>query len=576
MVFDQMRKNQLKKEIIRKMAFGVGILILSGLLYALSQQIAFPENEISLDTTISRLPTYAGYSLLRMSIAYLVSFIFSITYGYIAATVHKAEGPMIALLDLLQSIPILGFFPVAVLFFINLFHGSRWGIEAASVFLIFTSMSWNMAFSVYESLKTMPKELTEASDAFCVRGWLRFKKNIFPICIPKLVYSSMLSWAGGWYFLIAAEIIAIGPVKHNLPGLGSFLIQSTETGQLSRTFYGLAVLIFIIVFFHLFIWKPLSVWSEKFRYESSAVNAPSGSFALQWYRKLLSLKLFSSTRIAQHPSEPSRFSTQPKKARPSPRGKQIGLSVLKGIGILGLGLTAYGIGKSLLLLIEGLTPPLPSEAAMIPMAILASFCRLTIAYIIALAWTLPAAIWVGENPRAFRIFTPLAEIAAAIPAPALFPFFIFFAINVFGGMNGAAILLILTGMQWYLFFNLIGGVRSIPGDLKEAARSFGLTKWQYWKRLYLPAVFPSLITGSITAWGGGWNALIVSEYIVYQQKTYSVTGIGAMLDRAIYESGDTKMILFTLLAMIISIALLNRLFWRKLYLYAVTHYKFEY
>jgi len=574
-----MRKERLKKEIIRKTAFGLGILALSGLLYALSQQIAFPGNEVALDTTISRLPYYAGYSLMRMSVAYLVSFVFSILYGYVAATVHKAEGPMIAVLDLLQSIPILGFFPVAVLFFINLFQGSRWGIEAASIFLIFTSMSWNMAFSVYESLKTMPKELCEASDAFCVHGWLRFRKNIFPICIPKLVYSSMLSWAGGWYFLIAAEIIAIGPVRHRLPGLGSFLIQSTETGQLRRTCSGLAVLIFIIVFFHIFIWKPLSVWSEKFRYESTSSTTPSTSFALQWYRKLLSLKLFSPTRIKQQPSDFSGntgLSPQPQKAPRSSKDRKIGLFALKGIVILAVGLIAYGVGKSILLIIEGLTPPFPSEAAMIPMAILASFCRLAIAYVIALAWTLPAAIWVGENPRAFRIFTPLAEIGAAIPAPALFPFFIFFAINTFGGMNGAAILLILTGMQWYLFFNLIGGVRSIPGDLKEAARSFGLTKWQYWKRLYLPAIFPSLITGSITAWGGGWNALIVSEYIVYQQKTYSVTGIGAMLDRAIYESGDTRMILFTLLAMIMTIALLNRLIWRRLYLYAVTRYKFEY
>ncbi|MFQ5580072.1 MAG: ABC transporter permease subunit [Nitrospiria bacterium] len=571
-----MKKKQFKKEIIRKAVFGVGILILAALLYALSQQITFPEDGIVLDTKISRLPYYATCSLLRMSIAYLVSFVFSISYGYLAARVPKAEGPMIALLDLLQSVPILGFFPVAVLFFINLFQGSRWGIEAASVFLIFTSMSWNMAFSVYESLKTIPKDLTEASDAFSIHGWLRFRKNIFPVCIPKLVYSSMLSWAGGWYFLIAAEIIAIGPVKHGLPGLGSFLIQSTENGQLSHTGYGLAALVFIIIFFHLFIWKPLSVWGEKFRYESSASSTSSASFALQWYRKLLSMKIFSSTLRNEGRSKRPGLSPRDQSLTLSKNGGKIGLGLLKGVGIVALGLITYGAGRSILLLIEGLTPPLPSEAAMIPMATLASFGRLTIAYFIALAWTLPAAIWVGENPRAYRIITPLAEIGASIPAPALFPFFVFFAIHIFGGMNGAAILLILTGMQWYLFFNLIGGVRNIPGDLKEAAKSFRLTKWQYWKRLYIPAVFPSLITGSITAWGGGWNALIVSEYIVYQQKTYSVTGIGSMLDRAIYESGDSKMILFTLLAMIISIALLNRLFWRKLYLYAITRYKFEY
>ncbi len=186
------------------------------------------------------------------------------------------------------------------------------------------------------------------------------------------------------------------------------------------------------------------------------------------------------------------------------------------------------------------------------------------------------AYWIGHNPRALRIVTPIAEIAAAIPAPALFPFFILFTINSGGDMNTAAILLILSGMQWYLLFNLIGGVQNIPLDLKEGANALGLSGLHYWKRLYLPAIFPSLITGSITAWGGGWNALIVSEYIVYRHEVHSVVGIGAMLDRAIYESGDEQMILLTLLAMMLTIACLNRFFWRRVYRYAINRFKLEY
>jgi len=552
------------------MVFLAAFLLLSGVVYALSQHLPFPVKAIALDTALSQLPSYAGYSLLRMFIAYIFSFFFSVLYGYFAATSPKAEGPLVALLDILQSIPILGFFPVAVLFFVNLFNGSRLGVEVASVFLIFTSMSWNMAFSTYESFKTMPQDLIEAAGALGLSGWPRFIKAIFPICIPKLIYSSMISWAGGWYFLIAAEIIAIGPIKHALPGLGSFLIQSTESGRIDRTLLGLLFLITIIVAFNLFIWRPLSVWGERFRYEFSAPSAPLHSFALQWYWKLHTL-LKKNTWL-QLPS--LRVLKPLKSACSALRGKAT-KKTLKGLGLLALCLAFYALIRSLLQLLDVFLSPLPEEAKQIPYAILASFFRLCIAYFIALAWTLPVAYWLGKSPRALRMITPIAEIGAAIPAPALFPFIILFAIHVIGGMNGAAVLLILSGMQWYLLFNLIGGVQSIPGDLKEAAQALGVTGWQYWKQLYLPAVFPSLVTGSITAWGGGWNALIVSEYVVYRHQIHSVTGIGAMLDRATYETGNEQMILLSLLAMILSIACLNRFFWRRVYLYAVGHFKLE-
>ncbi len=563
-----------KKELIRKSVFGLGFLILAGLIYALGRQVAFPGEEIGLDITLSKLPRYALYSLFRMFLAYVLSFFFSLLYGYIAATNQKAEGPMLALLDVLQSVPILGFFPVAVLFFVNLFHGSRLGIEVASIFLIFTSMSWNMAFSIYESFKTVPKDLTEAAGALGLRGWQRFSKSLFPICIPRLIYSSMISWSGGWYFLIAAEIIAIGPVKHDLPGLGSFLIQSTESGEIAKTVMGLVVLVGIVIFFSLFVWRPLAVWGEKFRYEFVASNAPSHSFALQWYRKVQ-----LSARVAMLLT-PLRFLISSLlrtfQGGFSKKSTNLNALFLKGLGLLLLSAVSYCIFKSGFLIIEGLSRPFPAEAKLIPEAILLSFLRLTAAYLIALAWTLPVAYWIGLSPRALRIITPIAEIGAAIPAPALFPFFILFAIHVIGGMNAAAILLILSGMQWYLLFNLIGGVQNIPLDLKEGASALGLSGLQYWKRLYLPAIFPSLITGSITAWGGGWNALIVSEYIVYRHEVHSVVGIGAMLDRAIYESGDEQMILLTLLAMILSIACLNRFFWRRVYLYAIGRFKLEY
>jgi NitT/TauT family transport system permease protein len=245
--------------------------------------------------------------------------------------------------------------------------------------------------------------------------------------------------------------------------------------------------------------------------------------------------------------------------------------------LLGLALGGvYAVAGTARALVDLTRQPFPPEAREIPLALLASFGRLLIAYLISLAWTLPAAIWVGESPRAFQVLTPLAQIGASIPATALFPLFVFAAIHYLGGMNSASVLLILTGMQWYLLFNLIAGVQNIPGDLKEAAHALGLRRWRYWRTLYLPAIFPSLITGSITAWGGGWNALIVSEYIIYKHEVHSVLGIGALLDRATYGSGDLYLILLSLMSMIVAIALLNRLFWRPLYLFSVERFKIEY
>lgn len=569
------------KDAKRRVAFAITLVLLAGLVYAVSRRLHFPTGKIEFDTALSQLPYYAAYSLLRMSFAYLLAFFFSVFYGYKAATVPKAEGPMIAILDVLQSIPILGFFPVAVFFFVNLFQGSRWGVEMASVLLIFTSMAWNMAFSIYESFKTMPNDLIEAADGFGLQGWLKFRRALFPVCIPRLIYSSMISWAGGWYFLIACEIIAIGSIRHHLPGLGSFLIESVEGGEVGRTLYGLLFLILLIVLLDLFVWRPLSVWGEKFKYEFiTTAAAPPTSFALQWYRRFRVTKGWGRLKEAllgpMKMIDPRRYFPPAGERLVQQTKRMVWPPVRKGFGCLLLATVFLLIGWSLVLLVQGLARPLPSEARQIPMALLASFMRLGVAYLLALAWTLPVAFWVGENPHAFRIVTPIAEIGASIPATALFPFFILLAVHVLGGMNGAAVLLILTGMQWYLLFNLIGGVQNIPGDLKEAAKALGVSKRLYWKRLYLPAVFPSLVTGSITAWGGGWNALIVSEYVVYRREVYAVTGIGAMLDRATYEAGDEQMMLLSLIAMVVTITLLNRFFWRKLYLYAVERYKVDY
>ena len=240
-----------------------------------------------------------------------------------------------------------------------------------------------------------------------------------------------------------------------------------------------------------------------------------------------------------------------------------------------LALGVYAGGRALLILLHSLAPPWPEQAYHIPLYLLFSMLRLLAAYALSLIWTVPLALWVGESPRVARVVTPLAEIGASLPATALFPLIVVGVIRFAGGMNLASVLLVITGMQWYLLFNLIAGVRSIPGELKEAARALGLSRWMTWKRLVLPAILPSLITGSITAWGGGWNALIVSEYLVYREKVYSVRGIGSLLDNATYVSGDRQLILLTLVSLTATIVLLNRFIWRRAYALASDRYRIE-
>lgn len=539
----------------------------------------------SIPAGLRNLPYYSIWSIIRVSIAYLISLIFSIIYGYAASSSKRAESFMIPILDILQSIPVLGFFPAAIHFFISLTNGDRLGVELASIFLIFTGQAWNMAFGVYESIKSIPDDLLEGAHSFGLNKWISFKKIILPATIPKLVYNSIMSWAGGWYFLIACEIIAIGPVSYELPGLGSFLIKTVEEGRFSLTIAGLLTLLSIVLLSHIFIWKPLSVWSEKFRYEFVSPfalhteSAIAGLYRDIWMimrKGLISLRkpiLFIKKgfiKIIPVKTELLIF-----RLMSAIKGPLFNLlrGLLKAAFIIFFVIITI---KAFLGVLSSLLRPWPYETIYIPLAILCSIIRLAVAYFLALSWTLPLALWVERNPHILRIALPLSEIGASIPATALFPFIVLFVINVSGGLNLASILLVLTGMQWYLLFNLLAGIISIPADIKEAAYSLGLGKRLYWKKILIPAIFPSFVTGSITAWGGGWNALIISEYFVYKERAYSVFGIGSMLDEATYVHGDTTMLLICVISMICTIIILNRFFWRKLYDYSIEKFRLEY
>ncbi|MGB9797192.1 MAG: ABC transporter permease subunit [bacterium] len=563
-----MRKT-LWETLTRIMAFFF-IMALAYFLYR--ERLHFPSIAPRIPIEYKQIPIYTLWSLMRMTAAYILSLIFSYSYAYLAATHPRREGIMLAILDILQSVPVLGFFPAVVLLFVNLFKGTRIGVELASIILIFTSQAWNITFSVYESIKTMPEDVKEAIELIGLRGLKKFFTLIVPTSIPRVVYNSMLSWAGGWYFLIACEIIAIGPMNYHLPGLGSLMQEAVDKGRIDLALAGVSALIFVILLMYFFIWQPLSFWAEKFRYEMvSSTSEPPITYRL-WLRvgrtKLFSL--FSSIfHYLLNPILNLRLKPKINLSR-----NTLSLIYISLLTIL-LFLSAFGVTIGIISLYSSLLQLKLSFLLKIPLAILSSMGRIASAYLISLLWTLPAAVFIAKSEKRESFFVPIIQACASIPAIAFFPFMVRYIVGITGNVNIAAILLILTGSQWYLLFNLIGGVKAIPTDIKQAAAVLGIRGWRYWRKILLPAVFPSLITGSITAWGGAWNALIVAEWITFKGKIYSAFGIGYLLDYATYKLGNVALILISLASMSLTIIIINKFFWRKMYELAARKYRFE-
>jgi len=568
----------------------IKLLIFICLLLLLTPTAHAQDKNITLSSSL--IPFYTLSSLIRLFIAFLISIAFSITYGIIAAKKARAEKILIPILDILQSVPILGFFPAAVFFFVDLFGGSWFGIEFAAIFLIFTSMVWNLTFAVYEQVSSIPKDIEEACESFGVKGWTKIRRLYIPASIPKLVYNGIMSWSGGWYFLVAAEIISLGSKTYILPGIGSFLANATYMGDFGNAFLGLGALLVTILFIDIFVWRPLEAYANRFKYDYVSAIEPSKevafplsrltSFLVRYPRPLILsgkiVKIFSNLF-----STVSNFFAKVY----SKLIENIIVTKIFSYSVILVLFSAFMYGLTLLILEQGhlfiesfKLLFIENETAQLvfsmPSAIILSMARLFIAYLIAVAWTLPVAIKISKSPRLFSSLMPIFQTFAAIPAVAFFPFIFVLLMGLPYGQELASILLILTGMQWYLLFNLIGGAKSIPSDIEEVAKTFSVKGKVYWKRFLLPSIYPSLVTGSITGWGGGWNALIVSEYIMFGGKVYSVLGIGALLDIAAYELGNVALLLLCVFAMIVVIFIINRLVWRRLYRIIMERYRIEY
>lgn len=524
------------------------------------------------------------FSFLRMVAAYALSLAFSLAYGYYAATHRGGERVMIPVLDILQSIPILGFFPFAIAIFAEATPGSFFGPNFASVFLIFTSMAWNMVFGVYESLKTLPGDLKEAADTFGLRGYLLFRRVLFPATVNRLVYNSVLSWTAGWFFLVEAEIFSTTSSNFTLPGIGSYLLVSAQHGNLSEFLAGIVLLVLVIALLDFFVWRPLGRWAERFRYDQS----PSGEggevgaapFQAGRFRRATALVTrgvrTGVSRISTPFVQLAAITVRPGRT-PSPRRRSAIYYVTLGAMLVLIWLLLITM---VVAIFDVFTAPIQAyprqEIALVPLAMGASILRVVGAYAICLAIALPLAIHTARSSRASRYGLPVIEVVASFPATALFPVIIF-GLVPYLSPNGASVLMLLTGMLWYLFFNLLSGVRALPPDLVEAAHAYGVKGRSFYRRVLLPGIFPALVTGSITAFGGGWNTLIVAEYLNLENgQQLSVLGIGQLIDigQQLQSSGYALMAV-ALLTLVATVITINEVIWKPLYRRAVTQYRYD-
>jgi len=516
------------------------------------------------------LPWYALYSVLRMGAAYVLSIIFTLVYGYVAAMNRRNEQVMIPLLDVLQSVPILSFLPV-VLLSLSAFIPAGLATEIAAVILIFTSQAWNLTFAFYQSLKTVPKELKEASSIFQFNAWQRFKTLDFPFFQISFVWNSMMSWSGGWFFLMAAEMFTVGQKDFRLPGLGSYLKEAVILNDTSALIYGLLTLLLIIIALDQFIWRPLLAWSNRFKLEMvESEDAPTS-----WFYDLLQ-KSGAQGAASQYVIDPLNYfldSTFHKvstgRAETDTTRKNRPWIYYGFIGLVGILALAGAIFAGQLLVQVKIV-----EWGEIALSLLFTLLRVVAALIIALAWTIPVGVAIGTNKRLANIFQPVVQVVASIPANALFPLMVLFFMALPGGLNLTAVFLMLLGTQWYLLFNIIAGSSTIPQDLRYQSSMLKLGFRQRWRVLILPSLFPFIITGLITASGGAWNASIVAEYIEFGGNVLSVNGIGAMIAQAT-AAGDFPRLFASTLTMVITVVLINRFFWRRLYRIAEERFVME-
>jgi NitT/TauT family transport system permease protein len=551
--------------------FGAGIALFYGLITVGRTWLGPFTPEVEISRAPRALPVYAAFSLLRITVAYVFSLAFTLVYGYIAAYNAKAERFMIPLLDVLQSIPVLSFLPGVMLAMVALFPNRQLGVELGAILLIFTGQVWNMAFSFYASLKSIPRDMREAARIYGFSWWQRFVEVELPYAAIGLVWNSMMSVAGGWFFLMACEMFVLGARDFRLPGLGSYLQTAASEGDTRSILWGVATMITIIVLLDQFVWRPVIAWAEKFKVEQVESSDTPRSWVLDLMQHSRSLaQLRKRALFPLRESLMAHFARKHNEAKDAEARPAHKVWIARILGIVAIGLIGYAVVRVTMML-AGITH---AEGGELALGLGATFMRVNITLLIGAAWTIPVGVMIGFSPRLARIAQPLAQIAASVPATALFPVVLLVLIRVGGGLGIGSIVLLLLGTQWYILFYVIAGAIAIPTDLKEACSICGITGWQRWRKLILPGIFPYLVTGLVTASGGAWNASIVAEYFHFKGQTYYTTGLGATISRA-SDSGDFTLLIASTIVMAAMVVTTNRLVWRRLYKLAETRFRLE-
>ena len=558
--------------LLRDLPIVVAALALFYGLLALAGYWAGPVNtQPEIHLTPAALPMYALFSLARLLVAYAISLGITLVYAYTAAHNARAERFLIPLLDTLQSIPVLSFLPGVMVAMVTLFPSRQLGVELGSILLIFTGQVWNMTFSVYSSFKNIPREMSEAAEVYRLSWWQTFIQLELPFAAIGLVWNSMMSVAGGWFFLMACEMFVLGNRDLRLPGLGSYLQTAANAGDTRAILWGVGAMVAVIVLMDQLVWRPVIAWSQKFKFEQVEAAEVPHSPVLDLLRRSRFLSRARHRTVAPVRERVTRFFAERRMAaQPDGPQRMVWKWAVRVLAVAGLAGILYATVKMAAMLgsVSG------RELSGILWGAGATLLRVELVLALAGLWTIPAGVYIGLRPNLAAIAQPIAQVAASVPATALFPIVLLMLIRAGGGLGIGSIVLLLLGTQWYILFNVIAGASAIPSDLKEVCDVFRLPRIERWRKLLLPAIFPYLLTGFVTASGGAWNASIVAEYFRFQGKTFTTVGLGAIISHAT-DSGNFPVLLAATIVMAAMVVVINRLLWRRLYGLAENRYKLE-
>jgi len=515
------------------------------------------------------LPFYAARTTLRMFAALTLSLLFTLTYATWAAKSARAEKLLVPILDILQSVPILGFISVTVVFFMSLAPGRVLGAEFESIFAIFTSQAWNMAFSFYQSLRTVPHELEECADSFRLTPWMKFWRLEVPFAMPALLWNTMMSMSGSWFFVVASEAMTVGTTNIALPGVGSYIALAIQQGSLRAVGWAIATMFIVILLYDQLIFRPLVVWGDRFRLDQEQGGLVPESWALtmmQRSRLMTALRavFFAIIRWTSRkaPRPQLLLDATTATARVGRRTDLLWFSLL----VLLVAFTAWRIAHMLI----GETTL--HEAAQVAGLTLLTMVRVMVLIGLASVVWVPIGIWVGLRPNAVRIVQPVAQFLAAFPANLLFPLAVFGIVTWKLNPDIWLSPLMILGTQWYILFNVIAGASAMPTELRYAAANFGVRGWLWWRKVALPGVLPYYVTGAITASGGSWNAAILAELASWRNVQVKAHGVGAYIAEAT-SAGDFHRIILGIATMSLFVVAINRVFWRPLYYFAERKYR---